>query len=176
MKLIVSYRRLSAEFVRRDPMRALAGRMEWKWLLARERPFALVVSASERDANLIGRHASARRASSLDTIVATLDATPDGVAVRLRDQAGDYPQNVLTYGRDCVPEDLARDLARLRIAELTIADPGNLPIGFVRALTEIGMAYDVLLADAGIFDIGWKENRAPAAVATSLASSRQTVL
>ena len=163
--LYPSYRRLSAEFVRRDPLRALAGRLEWKWLLAREKPFALVVSASERDASLIGRYASARRASSLDTIVATLDATPDGVAVRLRDQAGDYPQNVLlTYGRDRVPEDLARDLARLRIAELTIADPGNLPMGFVRALTEIGMAYDVLLADAGIFDIGWEENTAPAAV------------
>ncbi len=159
------YRRLSAEFVRRDPLRALAGRLEWKWLLAREEPFVLVVGASERDASLIGRHASAQRASSLDTIVATLDATPDGVAIRLRDQAGGYPQNVLlTYGRDRLPEDLARDLARLRIAELTIADPGNLPMGFVRALTEIGMEYDVLLADACIFDIAWEENTAPAAV------------
>jgi O-antigen biosynthesis protein len=163
--LYPSYRRLSAEFVRRDPLRALAGRLEWKWLLAREKPFALVVSASERDASLIGRYANARRASGLDTIVATLDARPDGVAVSLRDQSGDYPQNVLlTYGRDGVPEDLAHDLARLRIAELTIADPGNLPMDFVRALTEIGMAYDVLLADAGIFDMGGEGNTAPAAV------------
>lgn len=149
------YRRLSADFVRRDPLRAVAARLEWKWLLAREKPFALVVSASELDASLISRHASAQRASGLDTIVAMLDATPDGVAIRLRDQAGDYPQNViLTYGRDRFPEDLTRDLARLQIAELAIADPGNLPGDVVRALTESGVAYDVLLADAGIFDLG----------------------
>lgn len=161
------YRRLSADFVRRDPLRAVAGRLEWKWLLAREKPFALVVSASELDASLISRHASAQRASGLDTIAATLDATPDGVAIRLRDQAGDYPQNViLTYGRDRFPEDLTRDLARLQIAELAIADPGNLPGDVVRALTEFGMAYDVLLADAGIFDI----NREVAADSTPIAA------
>ena len=153
--LYPSYRQQSAEFVRRDPLRALAGRLEWKWLLARERPFALVLGASERDASLIDRHARAKRASGLDTIVATLDVTPDDVVVRLRDQAGDYPQNVLlTYGQDRASEDLAHDLARLRIAEIAIADPGNLPMDLVRALTEIGMPYDVLLADAGIFDMG----------------------
>lgn len=146
------YRRLSAEFVRRDPLRALASRLEWKGLLAREKPFALVVSASEQDASLISRHASVQRASSLDTIVAALDTAPDSLTIRLRDQAGDYPQNVLlTYGRNRFPEDLVHDLARLQIAELAIADPGNLPDSFVRALAELGMTYDVLLADAGIF-------------------------
>lgn len=158
------YRRLSAEFVRRDPLRALAGRLEWEGLLARERPFALVVGRSEQNAGLISRHAGAQRASGLDTIVATLDAASDGVAIRLRDQAGGYPQNVvLTYGRDRFPEDLAHDLARLQIAKLAIADPGNLPSDLVRALTELGMAYDVLLADAGIF----AANSAPAAAILS---------
>lgn len=170
------YRRLSAEFVRRDPLRAAAGRLEWKWLLAREKPFALVVTASEHDASLISRHASVQRASSLDTIVATLDATPDGVVIRLRDQAGNYPQNVhLTYDRDRFPEDLAHDLARLQIAELAIADPGNLPSGFVRALTELGMAYDVLLADAGIFDVAW-EVAADSAPTAGILSKARTIL
>jgi GT2 family glycosyltransferase len=152
--LYPSYRRQSTEFVRRDPLRALAGRLEWQGLLAKEERFTLLVSAREHDESLIGRYADTQRASCLDTIVGTLDVMPGGIEVHLRDYAGGYPQNVrLTYGPDRTAQDLADDLARLRIAEVAIADPKNLPAGFVRALAEIGTAYDVLLADAGILDI-----------------------
>lgn len=153
--LYPSYRRQSAEFVRRDPLRALASRLEWKWLLAKQEGFGLLVGPREFDAGLIGRHAEARRASGLATFVASLDVTPDDMEIHLRDHAGGYPQNVrLTYGPDRAAQGLADDLARLRIAEVAIADPGNLPADVVRALTEIGAAYDVLLADAGILDTG----------------------
>jgi O-antigen biosynthesis protein len=161
--LYPSYRRQSADFVRQDPLRAPAGRLEWKGLLAREERFALVVGTREHDASSIARYATAMRASGLDTIVATLDATPDSVAVHLRDHAGGYPQNVLlTYRRDRASQDLAYDLSRLRTAEVAIADPGNLPADLVRALSEIGTAYDVLLADAGILDVGSDGNTATA--------------
>ena len=168
--LYPSYRRQSAEFVRLDPLRAPAGRLEWHWLLAKEERFALVVVTRQHDAGLIERHARARRASGLDTIVAIVDATLDGVAVHLRDHAGGYPQNVhLTYRRNRAPEDLARDLAGLPIADLAIADPGNLPADLARPLAEIGTGYDVLLADAGIFDLGSEGN----AAATILSRARR---
>ena len=160
--LYPTYRRQSAEFVRRDPLRALAGRLEWQWLLAREEPFTLLVSVRERDESLIGRYASAQRASGLDTIVATLDVAPNGIEVHLRDHAGGYPQNVhLTYESDRAAQNLTDDLARLRIAEVAMADPGNLPAGAVQALAQIGTAYDVLLADAGILDIAGDGEAAP---------------
>lgn len=156
------YRRQSAEFVRRDPLRALASRLDWQWLLAKEEGFSLLVGPREFDPSLIDRHADARRASGFDTIVARLDVTPDGMEIHLRDHAGGYPQNArLTYGPDRAVQDMANDLARLRIAEVAIADPENLPAGVVRALTEIGTPYDVLLADAGILDTGGKGKTAP---------------
>ncbi len=169
--LYPSYRRQSAEFVSRDPLRALAGRLEWQGLLTKEERFTLLVSARERDESLIGRYADAQHASGLDTIVATLDVTPDGVTVHLRDHAGGYPQNVLlTYDVDRAPQELADDLSRLQIADVTIADPQNLPAGFARAFAEIGTVYDVLLADAGIFDI--RGDRKPV-TATILSKARR---
>lgn len=169
--LYPSYRRQSAEFVRRDPLRALASRLEWQWLLAKEEGFALLVSARERDSSLISRYADAQRVSGLDTIVATLDVTPDGIEIHLRDHAGGYPQNVrLTYGSDRTAQDLADDLTRLRIADVAIADPENLPASFVRALVEIGTAYDALLADASILDIAGEREAAPI-----LAKARRTL-
>lgn len=152
--LYPTYRRQSAEFVRRDPLREPASRLEWKWLLARKKGFSLVVTAREPDPRLIGRHADAKRSSGLDTIVATLDVTSDGVTVDLRDHAGGYPQNlVLAYRPDRAPQELADAFSRLQVAEVAIADPGNLPVGFVQAIAEIGVVHDVLLADTGIFDI-----------------------
>jgi len=144
-----TYRRVSAQFVREDPLRAVIGRLEWGWLLVRTTPFALAIRAREHDAVLIDRYADAQRAAGLDTLVATLEPLSAGLTLRVRDHADSFPQNVsLTYGETDAAGGLMRDLARLPIATLAIMDPANLPAWLVPAVTSAGLEYDVLVADA----------------------------
>lgn len=148
-RLHPSYRRVSAQFVRSDPLRATIGRLEWGWLLARTSPFALAIHARDHDATLIDRYADAQRAAGLDTLVATLEPQSVRLSLRVRDHGGSFPQNVsLIYDPADAVDGLMRDLARLPIATLAIMDPANLPAWLAPAITKAGLDYDVLVADA----------------------------
>ncbi|TXL69892.1 glycosyltransferase family 2 protein [Vineibacter terrae] len=162
-RLYPGYREQSAGFVRQDPLRAAIARLEQAWLFARQTPLVLLVRGPAHDATLVEHYAATQRAAGLDTIVATVE---DG-GLRLRDQAGGLPQNVVLTGDG--PRGLLRDIARLSVAHLAIADPDNLPDGLAAALAEMDWPYDVLLADSGSVD-----TRRPAAGSTGrvLAGSR----
>ncbi len=145
-RLYPGYREQSADFVRQDPLCAAIARLERAWLSAQRTPLVLLVRGPAHDATLVEHYAATQRAAGLDTIVATVE----GGALRLRDQAGGLPQNVVLTGDG--PLELLNDLARLPVAHLAIADPSNLPDGLAAALAGMGWPYDVLLADSGIVD------------------------
>jgi GT2 family glycosyltransferase len=80
---------------------------------------------------------------------------PLGPTLRIFDSAGGVPQSIQFTLKSAVERDALFDyVQRLRPTRIEILDPTRVPLPLIDLLLDLGVPYDVFIADAGWFDRG----------------------
>jgi O-antigen biosynthesis protein len=144
------YRTECAAFVALDPLRASRQAIE-RAAPPRNRHPRLVVTGQGSLASVAKERARSISAEGQVALILEVRSRPGSAAVSILNPSGSAPQS-LTFDLAGAgeAEALLIYLRAVAPSRIEITDPANIPVGLFESLTELGVPYDILVADAGL--------------------------